>query len=638
VLHFWPAKPSDRADGASGRAGGWFQIRIVLLFGVMLLAAPTLAGVARADVIYDVNTALLNIIQNTSASLLDGPPEVANEIAMIDGAMYDAVNAATGSQYAPLNYTGGAASGANADAAALQAAVTVMNNLYVNPTTSLYQQFAGVTGANYFSCAILAKNPGYATDLVGPSIDQMVQVVAEVGSIQAELNAIPSTPGGKKGIALGTATANAAIAANNASGSQAAMVATLTPFVPPNEGQPGVYVPLRARPALQPAWGSVAPIGIPASSLTAIEQSVPGPKPLGSTAYASEVLQTECEGPGTALPSSIETACTAAGFTPESPAEAQAALFWNDPGGTLQPPGHWLQITDTITNQEDLSLTQVARATALAAIAMNDAGIAVWEVKYQVNAWRPFTAIQDCSTDTAAGTVAWSSSFTTCDTSWSSLIATPPHPDYLAGHPAFSGAAATALADAIGTDNVTFSSTSNAYCNTGKTTLDSEGYIIGCTVGTQFYSIAGATCAGGGTLQFDGDGNVVGCMVGLEAESVTGGDCNNAGSVPVLDPDGSLNPAYNASPLICPIAEAFDTISQASGGFLGAEFSRVVGGIHTPDAVTDALVVGNEIGNLVASEDLLPEPPMAPTLAVGLLILGVLRHRRRERTAIPGAV
>ena len=123
------------------------------------------------------------------------------------------------------------------------------------------------------------------------------------------------------------------------------------------------------------------------------------------------------------------------------------------------------------------------------------------------------------------------SNFDTCDTNWSSLIATPPHPDYLAGHPAFSGSAATALVSALGTDDLTFSSSSNAYCNIGRSTLDSEGNIIGCTVGSNFYSISGASCADGGTPKFDGEGNLIGCTLGDQAQSVTGGDCNNAGSV-----------------------------------------------------------------------------------------------------------
>jgi len=40
---------------------------------------------------------------------------------------------------------------------------------------------------------------------------------------------------------------------------------------------------------------------------------------------------------------------------------------------------------------------------------------------------------------------------------WTSLIATPPFPDYVSGHSAFSGAAATVLAFFYGTDSMEFS-------------------------------------------------------------------------------------------------------------------------------------------------------------------------------------
>jgi hypothetical protein len=634
------------------------------------LAVLAPVGVAFAqNVIDDVNNAMLNIIQNTSASLIDGPPEVANEIAMVDGAMFDAVNAATGGTYASLNYNGGAVSGASASAAALQAAVTVMNNLYVTPGTSLYQQYQGVTGSSYYG----ASSP-YAGTLVGPSTTQMAQVALDVSGIQTELNSLNATlsaPIQSASATLGTAAGNAAITANNASGSQAAMLATLTPYVPPNAGQPGVYVPPASRPALQPTSGTVVPMGMTSAQITAVENSIPpamasinsGPNEsttgLTSPTYANQVLETECLGSGTALPSAVESVCQANGFAPESAAEAEAALFWNDPGGTLQPPGHWLQIADTVTAETGSDLLQTARATALAAIAMEDAGIATWEVKYKYNAWRPITAIKDCSD--------WNPNFTTCDSTWTSLINTPPHPDYIAGHPAFSGAAATALEDALGVNDLTFTSSSNSYCNSGTASFDTQGNIIGCTVTTFigsgsgascagpgtivdgnndptdpigcFYSVSGASCAAGDTPIYDGDTppSLIGCTNSSgAADSIIGGGCNNAGSQPVLDSNGSANSLYNGSPLICEIAETFDSIQQASGGFLGAEFSRVVGGIHTPDAVTEALALGDDIGNIVASQDL-PEPPIAPTLAAGLLILGGLRLRRRSRSRVIGS-
>ena len=93
--------------------GGWRRVkhRIILLLGTVWLAAFASSGSARANVAVDVNNALLNIIQNTSAALVDGPPEVAREIALIDGAMFDAMNAASGSPYPPIVYQGGPVAG-----------------------------------------------------------------------------------------------------------------------------------------------------------------------------------------------------------------------------------------------------------------------------------------------------------------------------------------------------------------------------------------------------------------------------------------------------------------------------------------------------------------------------------------------
>ena len=569
---------------------GWRRLRhwIILLFGAIWLAAFASSVSARANVVVDVNNALLIIIQNTSASLVDSPSEVAREIALIDGAMFDAVNAASGSPYPPIAYQGGPMSGADPNAAALQAALTVMNNLY--GSGSLYQQYEGVTGATYYPLI-----PGYARALVGPTVTQMNEVAAQISNINAELEALSPGP---SSVSLGTAVGNAMLAVAANDGGYAASLQTLNPFTPLNEGNPGIYVPPSNRPAMTPTWGTVQPIGISSVTLAALDATIPvayaaTPQSLTSQAYSLQVLQTECQGSGTGLPSNVAIPCGAAGFAPESAAEAQAALFWNDPGGTLQPPGHWLQIADTIVTQQELDLLQTARATATVGLALDDAGIGAWAIKYQDVAWRPMTAIQFSP--------GWNPYFTTFDPTWSSLIALPPHPDYVAGHPAFSGAAATALGAVLGTDSVTFTSTSNAYCNGGTAARNSLGNVMSCTLNGVTYSMP-TGCANGGTATYDGDPSsptLVGCTLNGVAQSVTGGGCNNAGSQPVLNPDYTANPLYNGSLLICVIAETYTSLSQASGGFLGAEFSRVVGGIHTPAAVVQALALGDAIGTFI---------------------------------------
>src|SRR6201987_5286716 len=155
----------------------------ILLFGTVWLAAFIASGSVRANAVIDVDNALLSIIQNTSAALVDGPPQVAREIALIDGAMFDAVNAASSSPYPPIAYQGGPLSGADPDAAALQAALTVMNGLY--GPSSLYHQYQGVTGATYYPLI-----PGYARALVGPTVVQMNHVAAQIVMINAELTAL----------------------------------------------------------------------------------------------------------------------------------------------------------------------------------------------------------------------------------------------------------------------------------------------------------------------------------------------------------------------------------------------------------------------------------------------------------------
>src|SRR6516164_11799422 len=173
---------STRMTRQSVPCSGWRRLQRwgILLFGTVWLAAFVSSGAVRANVVIDVNSALLNIIQNTSAALVDGPPEVAREIALIEGAMFDAVNAASGSPYPPIAYNGSPVSGADPNAAALQAALTVMNGLY--GPSSLYQQYQGVTGATYYPLI-----PGYARALVGPTVVQMNHVAAQIVMINAEL-------------------------------------------------------------------------------------------------------------------------------------------------------------------------------------------------------------------------------------------------------------------------------------------------------------------------------------------------------------------------------------------------------------------------------------------------------------------
>ena len=76
-------------------------------------------------------------------------------------------------------------------------------------------------------------------------------------------------------------------------------------------------------------------------------------------------------------------------------------------------------------------------------MALADAGIASWNVKYTYNTWRPVTAIR-------AGD-AGLNPLVTGDPTWTPLWPTPPFPSYVSGHSTFSAAAAAVLDSIYGT-------------------------------------------------------------------------------------------------------------------------------------------------------------------------------------------
>lgn len=420
--------------------------RTIAAIGVLASCLLLPCAPSHADAILMWNNALLDAIRQTSPLLVDGPPEVAREIAMVDTAMFDAVNAATGMQYHPYAYTGSAVAGASADAAALSAGYQVLTSIFSSPLWQMPPPAGNATVVN----GILSNiNTAYSTALAGLGGGSAVTA----------------------GVALGQTAAAAMIAKRAGDGSAPAIVNGLTPQAPPGSGTvPGVYIPPSAsggRPEMFPQWGSVTPFGTPGSTLAGYENTLPIHQVLSqpgglatlinSPGYANVVLQTACVGSATPLTGGLASACSAAGFAPQTAAQQRAALFWNDPGGTVQPPGHWLEIADALAGSRGLTEVQEARLSALLGIVEADSAVGAWNIKYLDNLWRPITAIRDCG--------GWSSFFTTCDPSWTSTIATPPHPDYIAGHPTFSEAAAVVLRDFFGTDAVPFCSTSDAYVN-----------------------------------------------------------------------------------------------------------------------------------------------------------------------------
>ena len=182
---------------------------------------------------------------------------------------------------------------------------------------------------------------------------------------------------------------------------------------------PGAWVPTPprfARPLL-PNWGENRPF-MPTLARC---------RPPGPPAYD--------EAPGSAFHREAVEVLKAS-VTPTEE-QRRVALYWaDDPGKTPTPAGHWVWILTDLLRDRKANLAAAAEQYARMTIAMSDAFVATWKVKYATNLLRPVTYVQ-----------------LTMDANWvPPLMETPPFPEYPSGHSVQSGAAAAVLESFYGKD------------------------------------------------------------------------------------------------------------------------------------------------------------------------------------------
>jgi hypothetical protein len=187
-------------------------------------------------------------------------------------------------------------------------------------------------------------------------------------------------------------------------------------YVPPVG--PGLWEPTAPGflPALQPHWGANRHF-TGASS----ECDSPPPVPYSTDPGSACFLQ------------ALEVSETVSQLTAE---RLEIARFWSDdPGTTATPPGHSLSILSQVVRARDVSLAGAAEAWARLGIAVADAFIGCWRVKYRDNLLRPITYIR-----------------ATIDPGWGDPLplVTPPFPEYTSGHSIQSAAAAAVLTAQFG--------------------------------------------------------------------------------------------------------------------------------------------------------------------------------------------
>jgi PAP2 superfamily protein len=312
------------------RKDNWTTKTTIGLSCLLLLLTGSVA--APADVITDWNT----IAVNTAVANKANPFAQARYAAIVQLAVFEAVNAVTG-HYQPYTGIVTRRPGASAKAAAIQAAYEVLSA--------------------YF--------PGSQADL---NI-----------SYENSMGALPE-PGKMEGIAAGHEAAQAMIAlrANDGASSQPS---TKVPGPPvPGEWQATISCPVNPNGVavgIAFQWQNITPFGIP----RARDFLLPPPPALTSDEYTKTYNEVMTVG--------------STNSTERPPDRANVALFY----AASSPTQVFNQAARQVAQQQRRSLSENARAFALINMAMNDSLVASFLNKYHYNFWRPETAIHAGDTD-----------------------------------------------------------------------------------------------------------------------------------------------------------------------------------------------------------------------------------------------
>ena len=246
----------------------------------------------------------------------------------------------------------------------------------------------------------------------------------------ASIARVTASPARNKGVAVGRAAGAAMLRFARMTGPPATRPIRRA-WVPASGGpirtpsprtRPSPIRTLRAviSPSAVPGWGNVTPFTL----LSASQFWLPGPPALTSPTYARDFNEVKSVG------GKVSTVRTAD--------QTQIARFW------FEGPGVWNTIARTVVTSRNLDARDSARVLALMNMAMADAYIAGFKIRYVYDFWRPVTAIREGDNDGNDATVG--------DPTWDSHQNTPAVSDYPSTQSTFSAAAAVALASVLGGD------------------------------------------------------------------------------------------------------------------------------------------------------------------------------------------
>jgi hypothetical protein len=326
-----------------------------------------------------------NEIAVTTLGGLPGPaggaaPAAQINVGMVQGAVYDAVNAITPKHHRPYLLKRRFAATASKEAAVATAAYRMLSSIVETVPASI-------------------PFPNRASLLQALEAEYM-----------ASLTPLPDGPFKAQGIAAGNAAAEAMIAARENDGR----------FGPsqwvPNTA-PGHWWPL-TNPAtgqliLDPTpWvGGVEPFLMQSSS----QFRTAGPKALTSAAWAADYNEVKALGGDGVVTPSARTA-----------EQTYIARWWQS-----SAVASWNAVARDLVARDDVDVVDSARLFAMENLAGADAAINCWNDKYYWDFWRPWNAIRRGGEDGNPATEP--------DPTWTALI-TAPYPEHPSGHLCFDGA------------------------------------------------------------------------------------------------------------------------------------------------------------------------------------------------------
>jgi hypothetical protein len=298
-------------------------------------------------------------------------------VGMVQGAVYDAVNAIEPKHHRPYLLTRRFAATASREAAVATAAYTVLANIVSTVPASI----------------------------PFPTRESVLQSLAS--RYASSLGAIADSPFKAQGIAAGEAAAEAMIAARENDGRFGP--SQWVPNSAPGHWQPLIN-PATGQPILDPTpWvGGVKPFLMQSSS----QFRTAGPRSLTSPEYATDFNEVKALG--------------AANSLVRTPEQTYIARWWQSTA-----VASWNAVARELVAREDVDVVDSARLFAMQNLSAADAAINCWNDKYYWDFWRPWNAIPRAAED---GNPA-----TDPDPTWTALI-TAPYPEHPSGHLCLDGA------------------------------------------------------------------------------------------------------------------------------------------------------------------------------------------------------